>query len=234
MENHLLTIDESVRYVNDKYRKNVSRENISYLIKYGQLRRHIINGNSFLRIEDLENYYSQLENNKIQWKSQVGEDLNWELSFDNVKEYERTKHVHRLHPYKGKFIPQLVEYFLDDHLNGSKKEVFFHRGDIVIDPFCGSGTTLVQANELGINAIGVDISEFNTLISNMKVEKHDIDKLSQETLKITQQLQNAFSNSIWKDFDTELTNSISEFNKEFFPTPDILYRVRRGEIDLAS
>jgi hypothetical protein len=34
-----------------------------------------------------------------------------DLSFANVREYERTKHVHRLHPYLGKFIPQLVEVF---------------------------------------------------------------------------------------------------------------------------
>jgi len=38
----------------------------------------------------------------------LGNDLN----FSNVKESERTKHVHRLHPYLGKFIPQLVEVFL--------------------------------------------------------------------------------------------------------------------------
>ena len=31
-----------------------------------------------------------------------------DLSFANVREYERTKHVHRLHPYLGKFIPQLI------------------------------------------------------------------------------------------------------------------------------
>jgi len=35
-----------------------------------------------------------------------------DLSFAGVREYERTKHVHRLHPYLGKFIPQLVEVFL--------------------------------------------------------------------------------------------------------------------------
>lgn len=33
------------------------------------------------------------------------------------QESEGTKHVHRLHPYKGKFIPQLVEYFLYSHTN---------------------------------------------------------------------------------------------------------------------
>jgi len=35
-----------------------------------------------------------------------------DLTFIGVREYERTKHVHRLHPYLGKFIPQLVEVFL--------------------------------------------------------------------------------------------------------------------------
>ena len=88
----------------------------------------------------------------------MGEDLNWTLSFDYLKESERTKHVHRLHPYKGKFIPQLVEYFLDKHVDDFKQEVYFQKGDIVLDPFCGSGTTLVQANELGMRDI--DISAF--------------------------------------------------------------------------
>ena len=38
-----------------------------------------------------------------------------------IKEAETTKHVHRLHPYKGKFIPQLVEYFLDSRIYNSNK-----------------------------------------------------------------------------------------------------------------
>ena len=38
--------------------------------------------------------------------------LNPELGFHGLPEYKRTKHVHRLHPYLGKFIPQLVKWFL--------------------------------------------------------------------------------------------------------------------------
>ena len=38
-----------------------------------------------------------------------------DLTFIGVREFERTKHVHRLHPYLGKFIPQLVEVFLRKH-----------------------------------------------------------------------------------------------------------------------
>ena len=56
-----------------------------------------------------------------------------DLTFISIREYERTKHVHRLHPYLGKFIPQLVEVFLKN---------YFKRGDTILDPFSGSGTTL--------------------------------------------------------------------------------------------
>jgi DNA modification methylase len=90
--------------------------------------------------------------------------LNWKER--DLPERIRTKHVHRLHPYLGKFIPQLVEIFL---------RKYFKSGQTILDPFCGSGTTLVQANELGINSIGYDISAFNVLLSKAKTHKYDID-----------------------------------------------------------
>ncbi len=76
------------------------------------------------------------------WKAKLGADVNWRLSFEELKETDTTKHVHRLHPYKGKFIPQLVEYFLDSRTDEFKREAFFRPGDIVFDPFSGSGTTV--------------------------------------------------------------------------------------------
>ncbi|MBC7329947.1 hypothetical protein H5T88_06255 [bacterium] len=47
------------------------------------------------------------------------------FAFAEYKEAKGTKHVHRLHPYKGEFIPQLVEYFLDTYTDKFKKEVYF-------------------------------------------------------------------------------------------------------------
>ena len=87
------------------------------------------------------------------------------------------KHVHRLHPYLGKFIPQLVEHFLAK---------YFEPGQAVIDPFCGSGTTLVQAAEMGINSIGIDISEFNTLIARAKLARYDIPLMEREVIDCMQ------------------------------------------------
>src|SRR6266516_1177823 len=95
------------------------------------------------------------------------ESLNLNLRESDLPERVRTKHVHRLHPYLGKFIPQLVEIFL---------RKYFKKGNTVLDPFVGSGTTLVQANELGVNSIGFDISIFNTILCKAKTSKYDLVK----------------------------------------------------------
>ena len=94
-----------------------------------------------------------------------------DLSFANVREYERTKHVHRLHPYLGKFIPQLVEVFLKH---------YFKKGDSILDPFMGSGTTLIEANVLNMHSAGVEISHFNSLITEVKTKKYDIPSVERE------------------------------------------------------
>lgn len=93
--------------------------------------------------------------------------LNW--TEKDLRERTRTKHVHRLHPYLGKFIPQLAEIFLRKF-----------RPSMVCDPFCGSGTTLVQAIELGIPSFGCDISEFNCMLTRVKTAKYDLELLDHE------------------------------------------------------
>jgi len=94
-----------------------------------------------------------------------------DLSFANIREYERTKHVHRLHPYLGKFIPQLVEIFIRH---------YFKKGNSVLDPFMGSGTTLIESNILGMHSAGVEISHFNCLIADIKTRKYDIPLVGKE------------------------------------------------------
>lgn len=94
-----------------------------------------------------------------------------DLSFRDVRERLRTKHVHRLHPYLGKFIPQLVEHFL---------RRYFRPGDWLLDPFAGSGTALVEAHVLGINAVGVELSAWNALIARVKLARYDLEQLEAE------------------------------------------------------
>ena len=98
--------------------------------------------------------------------AEIDLELSW--SEDELPQVERTKHVHSLHPYLGKFIPQLVEVFLKRH---------FRPGDCVYDPFVGSGTTLVEGNAFGVDAIGCDISAFNCLLSDVKTGSYSLPNL---------------------------------------------------------
>jgi DNA modification methylase len=99
--------------------------------------------------------------------------LDLELSWSEraLPEHVRTKHVHRLHPYHGKFIPQLVEVLLGRYVP---------LGGRVLDPFAGSGTTLVQALESGYDATGAELAAFNCLLMRVKTARYDLDALRGE------------------------------------------------------
>ena len=68
--------------------------------------------------------------------------------------------VHGLHEYKGKFNPQVVKALLN--ILGVEP------GQRVLDPFCGSGTTLVECSHLGIASCGIDVNPLAVFIANAK------------------------------------------------------------------
>ena len=100
-----------------------------------------------------EELYEALENDAA---------LSW--SERDLPQRVRTKHVHSLHPYLGKYVPQLVEELLRRHVPA---------GGRVLDPFAGSGTTLVQALESGYEPVGIDIAAFNCLLMRVKTDVHN-------------------------------------------------------------
>src|SRR5205814_10249927 len=101
----------------------------------------------------------------------AGLDLDLSWSGRELPERERTKHVHRLHPYLGKFIPQLVEELFRRHVPTNGR---------VLDPFAGSGTTLVQALESGHDSTGIDIAAFNCLLMGVKTRQYNLFSLEHD------------------------------------------------------
>lgn len=225
----LVTLQEAAEAVN----KTV--HNIRDYIQRGRIGKYNSQGtkiekarNGELRVDLTElRAFLQLVNENQAVHHHAG--LNAELGFYGLAEHKRTKHVHRLHPYLGKFIPQLVEWFL---------RRYFNQGDIILDPFLGSGTTLIQANELDMQAIGIDISEFCCRIARAKTDKYDIEQLRFEVSDAEKRTQR-FSNRLAKpdrqlplfpddEFEEFKANLVAECTSEYLRTwfaPDALLEI---------
>ena len=117
------------------------------------------------------------ENHQEALYSEIDLGLSWsEAALPQVE--RRSTFMASIHTW-GSIVPQLVEIFL---------ERFFEPGQCVYDPFMGSGTTLVEANVFGADAVGCDISAFNCLLSRVKTTAYTLGALE---MSLTTALQEA-------------------------------------------
>ena len=73
---------------------------------------------------------------------------------------ERGNGIHNIHPYPAKFIPEIPRALIN--IVGAPT------GTCILDPFCGSGATLIESQLAGYSAIGIDINPIACLISKVK------------------------------------------------------------------
>ncbi len=228
----LVSIPEASKWATTYLEKEVSPTNISYLVQYGKVKKHGENGSTQVDLNDLKKYYQSYNGKReISWKKNLGNDLNWTLSFDNLREKDTTKHVHRLHPYKGKYIPQLVEYFIDGHIDDFKKEAYFKPGDVILDPFLGSGTTIIQSLEMGLHSVGIDVSEFNCMIASCKATRYDNEYLQKAIKKMLASLDTFEHDNKIQEFEDELLAELAKFNGVHFPGYDFKYKINQGSFN---
>ncbi len=211
-EKNFLTLKEASKWASEFLNKKITENNISYLTNYGKINKYSENGKILVSLKELKEYYEKNILSKEQKiREKLKKNINWDLSFDWLSEKERTKHVHRLHSYKGKFIPQLVEYFL---------KRYFKENDIILDPFAGSGTTLIQANEMNIHSVGIDVSEFNSIITEVKFSNIDLIELREIVDKALKCLEIYENNNKILEFENKLQEYLEEFNAKNFSSPD--------------
>ena len=91
-------------------------------------------------------------------------DYSWDFRDSDTKEL-----THCFHAYPAMMIPQIPRRLLQKY--GSSAKTLF-------DPYCGSGTSLVEANVKGINAIGTDLNPLARLIAKTKTTPIDIQTLN--------------------------------------------------------
>lgn len=135
-----------------KKKQNISKSNS---LKKKQLKNEI---KTFL-VKETEFLYNTGNQFKIVKKI----DDSWDFRKSNTKEY-----THCFHSYPAMMIPQVARRIIENF--GKKAQILF-------DPYCGTGTSLVEANLKGIDSIGTDLNPLARLIAMAKTTKIDIQVL---------------------------------------------------------
>ena len=82
----------------------------------------------------------------------------------NILARDVNTHTHGFHKYPAKFIPHIPKWAITKYLSGNKDKN-------ILDPFCGSGTTLVEGILAGYNTIGIDVDPLSAMISKVKTTR---------------------------------------------------------------
>lgn len=83
--------------------------------------------------------------------------------------------IYNWHSFKHSYSKELVDTLI--------KDFKLKKGSVVMDSFCGGGTTLLACKEAGINSDGFDILPFSVFLSNVKTRNYNEKKLKEERSK---------------------------------------------------
>ncbi|MGR3175017.1 MAG: DNA methyltransferase [Candidatus Scalindua sp.] len=123
--------------------------------------------------EKLEKLFKRYENRKRPINVDFRKMVYWFSSPD--------RYTHMVHPYPAKLLMHIPHYFLANTLLSKP-------GDTVLDPFCGTGTVLLESQLLNRNALGADSNPIAQLISRVKIRPLPIDKLQNTFLKLMREI----------------------------------------------
>jgi len=89
-----------------------------------------------------------------------GTKIDYSWSFSDKTRKDTAYITHGYHRYPAKFIPQIVSRLADKYTS---------EGDLIVDPFGGCGTTLVESKVMGRPSLAVDINPVAVLITKAKI-----------------------------------------------------------------
>ncbi len=113
------------------------------------------------------------------------EKIDWDF-----KRYRQTG-IDNIHWFPANFIPQIPSILIANLSNSN---------DTILDPFCGSGTTLTESTRLGRNSIGVDVNPLSCLIAQVKVTYIEPVKLKEVVQRVSNYLDKNGKDFLISDF----------------------------------
>lgn len=124
----------------------------------------------------------------------------WDYATANTK-----THTHCYHVYPAMMIPQVARRLI---------RLYGRPEGLLLDPFCGSGTSLVEARLAGMNAVGVDLNPFAVLLARAKTTDYDIQTVASEA----KHLRNVVEELIKSDFAAPIPRF---FNIDYWFKPEV-------------
>jgi len=156
------------------------------------------------------------------------DDIDWTFKGVNTQKY-----THGLHKYPARMVPQIVDNLLSYYLD----EGVIEEGDLIYDPFSGSGTTSVEARLHGLNAEANDINPFAVMLSEAKATPLERNDLSDSRDFILQNLSSDLRD-VREEYESEGEVSsleLPEVRDGWFPQPQLyelsLLRNRIDEVE---
>lgn len=128
---------------------------------------------------------------------------------------DRSENLHRLFMYPAMMVPA-TQYAVIQVVADTLPQ-----GAWAMDPFMGSGTSLMSCMEFGFNVYGQDINPFAVMLTQAKVERYDIVQLKEVCQKVISQISQDASDAV----DVSFTNIDKWFNKD---VQTALSKIRRA------
>jgi methylase of polypeptide subunit release factors len=136
---------------------------------------------------------------------QINNNSTYKEKLDEAKKEKRVN-MHSFHRYYGKLIPAIPEAFINE---------FTKDGDLVCDPFTGSGTTAVEALRSNRNFIGVEINPLSCEIARVKTQKLDNEVIKKYNTDLLIHIKNLSENTVVEESDKPYVINRDHWFKDF-------------------
>jgi len=153
---------------------------------------------------------------------QTLEKIDWDF-----KDFNTQYLSHKFHSYPARFIPQIPLSFV---------KLFSKERETILDPFCGCGTTLVEALLNNRNSIGIDFNPLGVLISKVKttmLSKEDIDFLEKNLslLKYDLSIKSDTINDLYRSLPNNKSKRVFSHDavKDMLHIKELIKNLKRNE-----